>query len=196
MQHPDPGVRRATIEISGSLDAIGVDQELVNRLADPDSSVRQSAARTLWERKRDDHCRFAVHALRDEIRGHCLTFLGRPITEGLTLGRENAIRALDVLVKEAPDENSRKSIKELINRDVVIEERVRAEDTSSVQFVGMDYRDAPDGRRYTYQVHRAKNKQQALAFLKSKVVKKELYYIEVETPDGTFGRDIKGMYNL
>jgi len=194
MQHPDPAVREATIEIAGHINAIGVYQALVDRLADQDPTVCQSAARTIWNQHRHDQCKFAVHALRDEIRGHAKMAPGLVTTAGLTLGRDKAIRALDVLVEEAPDEDARKAIQELIDRDVVIEERVKPVDTSSVEFVGMDYRDARFGQRYTYEVYRAKNRQQALAFLKSKVVRKKLHYIEVDTPEGTFGRDINGMY--
>lgn len=186
MQHPDPDIRKATIELAGQIDAIGVSQMLVDLLADPDQSVRRSAARMIWDRQRGNHCEFAVHALRDEIRGPT-SFI--PAT--LTMGRDKGIQALDVLVEEAPDEDARKAIQELIGKDVVIEERVKPIDISSVEFVGMDYRD-----NCTYEVYRAMNRQQALAFLKSKVVSEKLYYIEVETPERNFGRDINGMYNI
>lgn len=191
MQHPDPAVRKATIEIAGPIDAMGVSQMLVDLLADPDQSVRQNAAIKIWERQRDNHCQFAIRALRDEIRGHTSTGFGT-----LTMGHEKAIQALNVLVEEAPNEDAHKAIQELIDRDVVIEENVEPVDISSVEFVGIEYKDASHGQKCTYEVYRAMNKQQALAFLKSKKVSEKLYYIEVETTEGNFGRDIDGMYDI
>lgn len=195
LQHPNSAVRKTTIDLVRDVNTVGVTQVLVDLLADVDTSVRKAAAKSIWERQRGDNCKFAVHALRDEIRGHVHDLLGTT-TSGLTLGRDNAIRALDLLVEESPDENARKAIQELIDKDVVIEERVKPVDTSSVEYVSKDYKDTGTGQMFTYEVYRAKSKQQALAFLKTKEVHKKLYYIEVETPEGIFGRDIDGMYEI
>ena len=195
LAHPDPSVRASTVEFAKDLDAIGIDQMFVDLLADPSINVRRAAAKCIWERQRGSNCEFAVHALRDEIRGHIHGFFGTS-KAGLTLGRDLAIQALDLLVEEAPDEDARKAIRELVDRDVVIEERVKPVEISSVEYVEKTYRDAGGGKRHTYEVYRAKNKQQALAFLKTKEVRKKLYYVEVETPEGTFGRDIDGMYEV
>lgn len=45
-----------------------------------------------------------------------------------------------------------------------------------------------------YEVYTARNKQDAHEFLQNKPVSKSLYYIVVETPDGTWGKDIAGLY--
>ena len=47
---------------------------------------------------------------------------------------------------------------------------------------------------FTYEVYRAKTAQQAREFLEGKTVTEKLYYIVVETPEGNWGKDIKGMY--
>lgn len=136
MQHPDSAVRKMTIEICGDLKAIGVYQELIDRLADPDASVRHAAAINIWRRDKNDYCKFALHALRDEIKGH--PHLNDPtIRPNLTLGREKAIQAIDLLIKEAPDETSRKAIQELIEKDEIIEERKKNIDDYLQQLVAV-----------------------------------------------------------
>ena len=47
---------------------------------------------------------------------------------------------------------------------------------------------------FTYECYLAKNKADAMAFLNKKTVDKSLYYIVVDTPEGSFGRDIYGIY--
>jgi hypothetical protein len=70
-----------------------------------------------------------------------------------------------------------------------------------VKFVGMKYRDENflGPVRYTYEVYSAENKKQAEEFLKTKSVKKEHYYIEVnvgdaDNPEVIVGLDIQGTY--
>jgi hypothetical protein len=94
-------------------------------------------------------------------------------------------------VSQAPDEDARQAIQALIETALVIEERVEDVDTSGVTFVAVERRD-----EFTYEVYRANSKREALAFLKSKTVKWKLYYIEVETPEGTYGKDINGTYEV
>lgn len=47
---------------------------------------------------------------------------------------------------------------------------------------------------FTYEVYRTKMVQQAREFLEGKTVTERLYYIVVETPEGNWGKGIKGMY--
>lgn len=46
----------------------------------------------------------------------------------------------------------------------------------------------------TYEVYNGPNKASAVAFLKTKQVTKRMYYIVVDTPEGSFGKDINGFY--
>jgi hypothetical protein len=190
LQHPTSTVRRATIGFAKDIKGSVVDQTLVNLLADADPSTQKAAAKALWSRQSDTNCEYALRVLRDEIRGHSKGILGTT-GEFLMLGRDKAIRALDLLVAEAPDPLSRKAIQDMVDRDVIIEERLQTVDTKSVKFVGKEHKG-----NYVYEVYRADSKQQALAFLKTKEVHQKLYYIEVETPEGNFGRDIDGMYDV
>jgi hypothetical protein len=105
------------------------------------------------------------------------------------MGREKAIRALDILIDCAPDEPSRTTITDIAKREVIIAERIKDVDTASVQFTRTEQR-----KQFTYEIYQAPNREQALAFLKCKVVTKQHYYVEVETPDGTLGRDLNGIY--
>lgn len=194
LQHPNFVVRKATIDLVPDIKTVGVANLLVDLLADIDPSIRKAAAKSIWERQ-NDNCRFEVLALRDEIRGHIRGLTGTT-TAGLSLGRDRAIRALDFLVEEAPDENARKAIQEMIDKEVIIEDRVKPVDVSSIEYVGKEHKDAGSGKRWTYEVYRAKSKAQALAFLKTKKVRRKHYYIEVETPEGNFGRDINGLYDV
>lgn len=52
---------------------------------------------------------------------------------------------------------------------------------------------SPDGK-YTYEYYKGASQPDALAFLKTKTVDKQFYYLVVETPEGDFGRDINGIY--
>ena len=45
-----------------------------------------------------------------------------------------------------------------------------------------------------YEVYTGPDKASAIAFLKGKIVTKSLYYVVVDTPEGSFGRDINGFY--
>jgi hypothetical protein len=185
LQHPNPTVRLATINLVRDIRTVGVSDMLINLLGDPHTTVGRAAAACVWERQKNDNCKSAVKALRDEIRGS--TSMGT--TDGLVMGRQKGISALDLLIDSAPDEPARIAIRDIANQEVVIEERIKQVDTTSVQFAKSELRN-----RFTYEIYRAPNREQALAFLKSKVVNKQMYYIEVETPEGTFGRDLNGIY--
>jgi hypothetical protein len=189
--HLSPDIRRQTIELVRGEKSMNMSQILVNSLCDPAKEVRAEAAACLWAWHGEDGCKFPVLALRDEIRGYTQTILGQQSEEGLLLGRDKAIAALDFLVASAPTGESRRKIEALIRDRVIIEERIPDVDTRSVKFLGKEQKDI-----YTYEVYRAKNRQQALAFLKGKTVTVENYYIEVETMEGNLGRDIKGIYEL
>ena len=45
-----------------------------------------------------------------------------------------------------------------------------------------------------YEVYKGPDKASAFEFLKTKPVSKRLYYVVVDTPQGSFGRDINGFY--
>lgn len=51
-----------------------------------------------------------------------------------------------------------------------------------------------NGKEMTYRIHKGPNAAAAKAFLKDLPVTQKLYYIIVETPEGTYGRDIDGIY--
>lgn len=190
LQHPDPRVILATIPIVEGERAFAIDQVLVDLLAWPydfEGRIARSAARALWQRHRKTNCKFPVHALRDELQGPV-----GPLGGIRTFpNKETVIRALDILVAEAPDPAARKAIEARIESDVIIEERIPNVDISSVEFVGKERRGG-----CTYEVWRAESRAQAKSFLKAKVVTEKLYYIEVETPEGNIGRDIEGVYLL
>jgi hypothetical protein len=46
----------------------------------------------------------------------------------------------------------------------------------------------------TYEVYKAPTAHDARHFLNGKCVKERLFYIVVETPEGTWGKDIEGLY--
>ena len=54
----------------------------------------------------------------------------------------------------------------------------------------------PAGGTNTYERYTADSREQALAFLATKEVTAKYYYIEVKTPEGIFGRDIEGVYEV
>jgi hypothetical protein len=50
------------------------------------------------------------------------------------------------------------------------------------------------GRSITKKIYSAPSKASALAFLQKQTVSTPFFYIEVETPEGRFGRDLDGIY--
>lgn len=50
------------------------------------------------------------------------------------------------------------------------------------------------GSIFTYQIYQGPDAAAAKTFLEQNPVTKSLYYIIVETPEGTYGRDIQGIY--
>ena len=49
-------------------------------------------------------------------------------------------------------------------------------------------------RANTYEFNSARSKDEAFTFLRSKTVLPRLYYIVVETPEGSWGLDVDGIY--
>ncbi|MDO5826086.1 MAG: hypothetical protein Q4Q22_06880, partial [Methanosphaera sp.] len=58
------------------------------------------------------------------------------------------------------------------------------------------YRETINRDQFTYECYDADNKNDALEFLKSKDVNQRLYYICVYTPEGDYGKDIDGVYQM
>jgi hypothetical protein len=196
MFHPDPQVRVTAVHrgLDHCVDTMGFQDALVDLSADPDPVVQAAAVRALWSAQQESNCEHAVKSFRDEIRGHSSGF-GEPTTEGLRIGGERARVALDLLVEHAPDDAARQAVRTLIDEHVVMPERVPSVSTDEVVFVEETYRNI-DGKRATYRVYRAPGRDEAIAFLNVNPIKKKLFYLEVETAAGTYGRDIKGIYQL
>ena len=68
---------------------------------------------------------------------------------------------------------------------------VRAEDGDAAR---VRFKENVHDNGYTYKVHTAPKKADALAFLKQQRVNIGKFYIVVETPEGNIGRDINGIY--
>ncbi|MBN1159056.1 MAG: HEAT repeat domain-containing protein [Bacteroidales bacterium] len=88
--------------------------------------------------------------------------------------------------------------------DLITEEKDPKKEIKGVKFVKMKYReDVILGTltKLTYEVYTAKNKKQALEFIKTKSVNEKCYYIEVNvgnvnSPEVIVGLDINGTYEL
>jgi hypothetical protein len=113
LQHPDPLIRLKVIGYSRDVWTLGVAQVLVDLLADISPDVSKAAADLIWVHGIDNDCQFSVKALRDEIRGY--SWLLGASDPTLTLGREKAIKALDLLISSAPNEDARRDIKKQID---------------------------------------------------------------------------------
>jgi hypothetical protein len=67
--------------------------------------------------------------------------------------------------------------------------------TSQVTFVReVKQTSQVNGQEMTYRIHTGPDAEAAKDFLKDHPVTKKMYYILVETPDGTYGRDVDGIY--
>ena len=58
------------------------------------------------------------------------------------------------------------------------------------------FREKINQNQFTYECYDADTKEDALAFLKEKTVNQRLYYVCVYTPEGNYGRDIDGIYQM
>lgn len=58
------------------------------------------------------------------------------------------------------------------------------------------FRETITKNQYTYECYDAKSKADAMEFLKDRKVSEGLYYVCVYTPEGDFGRDINGIYEM
>lgn len=66
-------------------------------------------------------------------------------------------------------------------------------DAGKVVFVRED-REPRHGQTMTYRIHKGPDAASAKAFLENNPVSKQFYYIVVETPEGSYCRDIQGVY--
>lgn len=112
----------------------------------------------------------------------------------LTLNEFNKIKSLFlahrgvVINEKAPDDGGNSNAETLTG----------SADLSQVIFKEKYNKPVPEGMgpgQYTYEVYEAPDKKTALAFLKSKEVSQPLYYLLVDTPQGSFGKDNGGIYD-
>lgn len=75
------------------------------------------------------------------------------------------------------------------------EASVKADDTAG-DASKVTYRETVKGNDGTsvYEVYNGPDKACAIAFLKNKPITRKFYYVVVDTPEGSFGRDINGLY--
>jgi len=68
--------------------------------------------------------------------------------------------------------------------------------SSKVKYVRTEKKVVPQdpSSYWTYEIHKADSREDAVTFLKSKSVTKGLYYIIVEYPGGSMGKDIDGIF--
>lgn len=64
----------------------------------------------------------------------------------------------------------------------------------AVSFLREEYQSLPSGKKAVYRMHRGSSAESAKAFLRAQPAPPPLMYLLVETPEGTFGRDIDGIY--
>ncbi len=60
----------------------------------------------------------------------------------------------------------------------------------------LKFREKITQNQYTYECYDADTKKEALDFLKNRPVNQRLYYVCVYTPEGNYGRDIDGIYQM
>ena len=92
LAHPDPQVRASTLRFAKDLDAIGINQMLVDLLADPANAVHSATAQAIWDR---GIVEFSLKALRDEIHK-----TGRVSH----MSPEEALQAIKILRAARPDQ--------------------------------------------------------------------------------------------
>ena len=68
--------------------------------------------------------------------------------------------------------------------------------SSKVKYVRTEKKSTPldPSSFWTYEIYKADSREEAVKFLKSKTVTKGLYYLIVEYPGGSMGRDIDGIF--
>lgn len=108
LQHPNPEVRKAVMAFIPDEMPGRVSQLLVDILGgDPDADVRLAATKTIWEHEREVNCKYAVSKLKDEIEYG---------TERSVVGPSRARKALQLLVDNAPHQEAKDALQQLINQ--------------------------------------------------------------------------------
>jgi len=205
LYHPDPQIRKATVELNADNDSWSISQTLCDLLDDPDENVRNMVYKVTWQREKHDYCKLIIAKLSDEIKGTGLYS---------TLGQEKAVKALKKIIAYAPDPSSKERIIENIKNAGLYEyiDETKGEKTKGKK------KDGEEGVKFikkvkkeenimgtmmtlTYEIYSAANKKQAIDFLKTKSVTKEWYFIEVKVgdinnPDVVIGVDINGNYEI
>lgn len=107
LQHPNPQIRKATLDPIHDIDAAVISQVMADMFGDVDMSVRTAVAKAVWQRQGHVHCKYMVNILKDEMD-----------YPGAFLGRDNARKALDLLVQHAPSKEAKDAIKTVINQPI------------------------------------------------------------------------------
>lgn len=181
LQHINSAVVLATFDFLDGMNSFLLKLSFVEQLRNPCEEISKAAAKAIWKSEVNENCKSSVKILRDEINGK----------SNQIIGREDAIKALDILVDSAPGQEAKIGIQQIVEKEIVIEERIKKVNYSSVKFVKKEVKGGN-----TYEVYNAINMSIAKSFLINKVAPEPYYYIEVETPEGNVGKDIRGMYTF
>lgn len=161
--------------------SLGVISDLAYLLTHVNSEVRKEAAKTIWK-------------FSDVVIKTVFNILGSKGLVPSGIKPQDARRGAELLRDFCP-----------ANRIQIFQQL--ALETFGPTFAGISLTTSPQvqfkkkfaqltslGTLNTYEVYTAKSKMEALQFLEQKQVTAQLYYVVVETPEGSWGKDRNGIY--
>lgn len=196
LHHPDPNMIIATLQAPIPWETMGVQGTLPYLLTYGDEQVEEAAIRAVWRTVSEDGRRFLLTTLAS--RGVVPSAID-PDRAKWAVQRMYAACPADY--PQSATEKFEELAKEYFGPSVFgapeptspAAEAVRSPE-DRVSYKGMEEQHPQPGATWTYEVYEADSKVDALAFLETKRVTQEFYYIVVETPEGSFGRDVNGIY--
>jgi hypothetical protein len=185
LHHPQPGVIIKTLQTNippDILETAGMTDALADLLVHPDIKVCNEAAEVSWRR--------SDASLKSLFR--ILSSQGL-VASGIS--SEEGERAVRILRDFCPSE--RMQLFEQLALDSfgpTIAGLKRELVPGTISFKEKFIKPGALGEDCTYEVYAGENKLDALAFLEKKEIKEKDYFIVVETPQGNWGKDRKGIY--
>jgi hypothetical protein len=180
--HVTPDLLRNWL-ISGSLPGL---------MVHPAPAVREEAARRIWDCAESD--------LRSVLGVFSGRYTGTPsalqrmgsVGGEFTRQRADVVKALRAHCPPEKRAFFEEQVAEVFGPSLA--ESEQAAPPGEVTFVRKEVKQMPLGVTATYEVHSAQSKRDALAFLENHLVEQDYYYLVVETPEGTWGKDKAGLF--
>ena len=190
MHHPDPEMLAQALEAAAPLSQLATTEDLAYLVTHGDTRIEEAAIKPFWSALGEGSFQMFFNVLGS----------GGMMPSGID--HERAKWAVQRIYTECPTdcpESKKRKFEQLAKErfgpsalQSGPSERM-SDNKSRAKFKENTHKDTL-GHRTTYEIYTAGSKEDALAFLESKSVTKDLYFVVVETPEGNWCKDKDGFY--